>query len=290
MRIADLLARAAESLQPVTDSPRLEAEVLLTHITGKDRAHFLAWPERMLEDSLIERFHSLCQRRCRGEPVAYLTGQREFWSRPFRVSPAVLIPRPETELLVETALSLCRVERPRILDLGTGSGALAITLALELAGSPVVAVDSSAAALACAAANAENLGASSLRLVRSDWFAELGGEGRFDLIVANPPYVASGDPHLEQGDLRFEPAAALVAGADGLQALRTIIARAPGFLAEDGWLAVEHGYRQGAAVAGLMEASGYRRIATRCDLLGNERVTFGCRAASFAGSGTAPAA
>jgi release factor glutamine methyltransferase len=275
--IAKLLAQAAEALQSASDTPRLDAEVLLAHVTGKDRSHFRAWPERVLDDAAIEDFRTLLEKRRRGMPVAYLTGVREFWSRPFRVSEAVLIPRPETELLVELALPLCRQGRPCILDLGTGSGILAVTLALEIPGAEVTALDISDAALQVARFNAEALGAGRVQFLTSDWFAALSPEVRFDLIVANPPYIAGGDAHLGQGDVRFEPAQALSSGPDGLDALRRITGSALAFLAEGGWLAVEHGYDQAAEAAALFTAQGFTRVASHRDLQGNPRVTLGQR-------------
>lgn len=275
--ITELLAQAAAALEPVSGTPRLDAEVLLSLVTGKDRSHFRAWPERELDWVEVEKYRGLCERRRQGVPVAYLTGTREFWSREFRVTEAVLIPRPETELLVELVLPLCRQPRPRILDLGTGSGILAITLALEVPSAEITALDLSDAALDVARANARALGAERVRFLRSDWFAALPLTQRFDLIVANPPYIAAGDPHLEQGDVRFEPALALSSGPDGLDALRRITAESWSFLTEGGWLAVEHGYDQEGGVAKLFVDRGFTRVASHLDLQGNARVTVGQR-------------
>ena len=232
-------------------------------------------------------FASLASRRAGGEPVAYLVGYREFFGREFAVSPGVLIPRPETELLVDIALKAkvgaCRPakrnsrqtgsETARILDLGTGSGCIAITLALELPQAQVSAVDASAAALAVARGNAERLGAK-VRLLQSHWFDQLAGE-RFDLIVANPPYIAAADPHLAAGDLRHEPSAALASGADGLRDIRRIIAAAPAHLAPGGQLWLEHGYDQADAVRSLLAAAGLTRIEQHRDLAGTVRVSGG---------------
>lgn len=234
----------------------------------------IAFGERPLDMPQLEAFRALVERRVRGEPVAYLTGQREFFARSFSVGEGVLIPRPETELVVEAALDWARGrERLRVLDLGTGSGILAITLALELGGCAerVVGVDASPAALAQARRNASTLGAA-VDLVESDWFAALGGED-FDLIVANPPYIADDDPHLAQGDLRFEPRSALAAGADGLADLRRIVAAAPARLRPGGALVLEHGYDQGAPVRALLAAAELRQVHSLRDLAGHERVS-----------------
>jgi release factor glutamine methyltransferase len=231
------------------------------------------------EDDLLA-FASLAARRAGGEPVAYLVGRREFFGRDFEVSPAVLIPRPETELLVETALAKCRRWSRRILDLGTGSGCIAISLALELPLAQVTAVDASAPALAVARRNADRHSAR-LRFVQSDWFDALGEEA-FDLIVANPPYVAAADPHLAAGDLRHEPAAALASGTDGLDALRRIIADAPAHLAPGGQLWLEHGYDQAAAVQELLLAAGLTAVEQHSDLAGIIRVSGGRLPLEFA--------
>lgn len=209
-----------------------------------------------------------------GEPVAYLTGEREFFGREFMVTPAVLIPRPDTELLVELALAHFAGRKDmRVLDMGTGSGALAVTLALELDDADVIALDRSREALWVAMANAARLGAS-VSFVHSDWFAAL-GEERFHLIVANPPYVAAGDPHLEQGDVRFEPPGALAAGPAGLDDLAEIVMQAPARLEPDGWLFLEHGYDQAVAVRGLLADGGFAAIASWKDIAGIERVSGG---------------
>jgi len=256
--------------------PAAEARMLLGALTGASTAQIAAYPERELAPELALRFVDMLVRREQGEPVAYLLGQREFYGRCFRVSPAVLIPRPETELIVDRVLA--RVPRDaaiRILDLGTGSGALAVSLALELPAAQVTAVDLSPAALAVAAANAQRLGAR-VRCLESDWFAALQGE-LFDLIVSNPPYVAAGDPHLDEGDVRFEPPGALASGPAGLDDLARIAAEAPAHLASGGYLLMEHGYDQGAAVRALLQAQGFVEVASARDLAGIERIGFGRR-------------
>ena len=255
-----------------------EARLLLGHVLNKSTAWLIAHDDEALDEDALLRFASLVARRAGGEPVAYLVGQREFFGRAFAVSAAVLIPRPETELLVELALAKVgdgdtAAQATRVLDLGTGSGCIAITLALEQAALQVTAIDASAAALAVAKTNAERLGAT-LRLLRSDWFAALAGE-QFDLIVANPPYIAAADSHLAAGDLRHEPAAALASGADGLADLRRIIAEAPPHLAPGGRLLLEHGYDQAEAVRDLLEQAGLIDIEQHHDLAGIVRVSGG---------------
>ena len=257
--------------------PASEARLLLREILGCTAAQIAAYPERALAAGQAGRFVELLTRRVAGEPVAYLLGEREFYGRRFGVSPAVLIPRPETELVVD--LVLARVapgSAPAILDLGTGSGALAVTLALEIPAAQVTAVDFSPAALTVARANAAAL-AASVRCVESDWFAALDAAAGFDFIVSNPPYIAENDPHLAQGDVRFEPATALASGPAGLDDLRRITAAAPGFLAAGGWLMMEHGYDQAAAVRALLVAAGFVEVASAQDLAGIERISFGRR-------------
>lgn len=254
--------------------PANEARQLLGHVLDKSAAWLLAHGEQVLDEDDLLAFASLAARRAGGEPVAYLVGRREFFGRDFDVSPAVLIPRPETELLVDVAVAKVGAgETARILDLGTGSGCIAISLALELPQAQVTAIDASAAALAVARRNAERYSAR-LRFVTSDWFDALGEES-FDLIVANPPYIAAADPHLAAGDLRHEPATALASGADGLDALRRIIARAPAHLAPGGQLWLEHGYDQAAAVQELLFAAGLTDAEQHRDLAGIIRVSGG---------------
>lgn len=256
------------------DLPLAEARLLLRHLLDRNAAWLEAHRDDPLDGPAAAAFRALVKRRARGEPIAYLTGSREFYGRDFAVSPAVLIPRPETELLVDLGkAAVAGLAAPRILDLGTGSGCVAITLALEVPGAAVVAVDVSPAALDVARANAQRLGAA-VDFAHSDWFAALAGE-RFDLIVANPPYVADGDPHLGAGDLRFEPPGALACGADGLAAIRRILAQAPAHLASAGALYFEHGYDQAEAVAALLRAAGFTAPECHRDLAGIARVAGG---------------
>lgn len=254
--------------------PASEARLLLGHVLGQPAAWLLAHDDEALDEAALLGFASLVARRAGGEPVAYLTGYRELFGREFAVSPAVLIPRPETELLVEVALAnIAAGDAPDILDLGTGSGCIAITLALECPQAQVSAVDMSETALAVARRNAEYLGGR-VRFLHSDWFAALAGE-RFDLIVANPPYIAASDPHLATGDLRHEPPAALSSGSDGLEAIRHIIAAASAHLSAEGQLWLEHGYDQAEAVRGLLTAAGLVDIQQHRDLAGIVRVSGG---------------
>lgn len=251
----------------------LDAQLLLSHCIGKPRTYLYAWPEVEIDPITTTRFEALCARRLRGEPVAYLLGEREFWSLALAVSPDTLIPRPETELLVEWALSLPLPAAANVVDLGTGSGAIALALASERPGWKVVGVDRSAAALAIACANARKLGIDNIVWCVGDWLTAL--SGTFDLIVANPPYIAADDPHLQRGDVRFEPASALVAEDAGLADLRHIAGAAAGQLAPGGWCLLEHGYQQAAAVRALLRQAGFEGSGSRCDLAGIERVSGG---------------
>lgn len=268
--LADALLRAAAAR-----IGRIDAEPLLLHALGRDRAWLFAHGRDPVAAAAVAEFERLVTRREAGEPVAYLIGRRGFWTLDLRVSPATLIPRPETETLVEQALA-CVDDAParRIADLGTGSGAIALALAHERPRAQVVAVDLSAAALDVARANAVDHALDNVEFRQGSWLAPLQGEC-FDLIVSNPPYIAESDPHLGQGDLRHEPAAALASGIDGLDAIRTIVADAPGHLRAGGWLLLEHGWDQAAAVAALLSAHGFTAVATHRDLEARDRVTQG---------------
>ncbi|MFC7302272.1 peptide chain release factor N(5)-glutamine methyltransferase [Cognatiluteimonas weifangensis] len=252
-----------------------DAALLLAHALGRPRSWLYAHGDEEIDAAAAEDFMALLARREAGEPVAYLTGHRGFWRFDLAVTPDTLIPRPETELLVELALARLPPARAlRIADLGTGSGAIALALAHERPRAQVVATDASTAALAVARGNARALGIANVEFREGDWLAPLAGE-RCDLIAGNPPYVAVGDPHLTQGDLRFEPAAALSCGDDGLAAIRTIVRDAPAHLLPGGWLLLEHGWEQGAAVRALLQAAGFTAIATERDLEARDRVTLG---------------
>ena len=259
--------------------PRLESRMLLMHVwPGLTHAAIVGYPERELAAEAAAAFDALAARRLAGEPMAYLIGAREFYGRDFKVSPAVLIPRPETEHLIELALEKTGAAQPaRAVDLGTGSGAIAVTLALQAPSWRVSALDVSAEALAVARDNARALGAE-VRFLHGSWFDPLPAGERFDLIVSNPPYIERGDRHLDEGDLRFEPRGALTDEADGLACLREIVAGAPARLEAGGWLMVEHGYDQGAAVRELFGAAGLSQVETIRDLAGQDRVTIGRKA------------
>ena len=276
MTIAEVLALAQQRLEPGSgDTAAREAVVLLQAVLHRDRGYFHAFPERSVADAPLAHYWSLVARRQAGEPVAYILGVREFWSLPMLVTPDTLIPRPETELLVELTLALPLPADAAVVDLGTGCGAIACALAAERPAWHLLAVDRSAAALAVAGRNVATLGLGNVVLTCSDWFAALDRGQRFEAVVSNPPYVACHDAHLQAGDLRFEPRSALVSGDDGLDAIRVLVRSAPDYLIDDGWLLCEHGYTQGLAVRELMLAAGYARVATHRDLAGRDRVTLG---------------
>jgi len=268
-----LLTAATRRLEHAGEHPRLDAELLLCHALGRERSYLRAHPELQPEAAQARAFETLVEARARGEPIAYLTSKREFWSLPLSVSPATLIPRPETERLVELALE--RIPRDlqlRVLDLGTGSGAIALAIAKERPLSRVSATDKSTAALEVAMGNAKSLGISNVEFIQGDWFAPLLSQ-RFYLIVSNPPYVRQGDPHLGEGDLRFEPQTALVAGPGGLEDLQHLIREAPAHLEPGGSLLLEHGLDQAAEVRELLRANGFQQVETWRDLSGHERVS-----------------
>jgi release factor glutamine methyltransferase len=273
--IGSLLAQSTGILG--TDDARLEAEILLAACLDKPRSHLYAWPEQEVEPRQQERFAALISRRAFGEPIAYLLGRREFWSLSLTVTPQTLIPRPETETLVALALEKMPQDAPlRIADLGTGTGAIALAIARERPRSEVIATDISAAALLVAKDNAARLGLDNVRFLRGSWCRALTVDA-FDFILSNPPYVAESDPHLREGDLRFEPRTALAAGPRGLDALRPIIPGAHDRLRTNGWLIVEHGYDQGERVMQLMRTQGFREISDHPDTAGLSRVTRGQR-------------
>lgn len=267
----------AEILRAARIDP-LDARVLLQAVLGVSPAYLAAHPEHVVASDQRDRYLALVTRRAAGEPVAYLTGEREFFSLNFRVTPAVLIPRPETELLVELALDRIPAGAPcRVLDLGTGSGCVAISIARHRSRAWVTATERSPAAIEIAMTNALALGVRNVEFRTGDWFGAVGGE-RFDVIVSNPPYVAGDDPHLRQGDLLFEPRHALVAGADGLDCIREIVHNAGTHLAAGGWLMLEHGYDQAGRCRALLNAAGFAGVFSRRDLAGIERVSGGCAA------------
>jgi len=271
MRIDAALRQARERLAS-SPSPDLDAQVLLCHVLARPRSYLFTWPERELEAHQQQSFLALLARREQGEPVAHLTGERELFGRNFSVTPDTLIPRPDTETLVELALKLGPAGPARVVDLGTGTGAIGVTLALERPQWQVTLTDLSAAALSVAGGNARQLGAQ-VTLQQGSWLEDC--RGPFDVIVSNPPYIDPADHHLDEGDVRFEPRSALVADQRGLADLATIITQSAARLVAGGWLLLEHGYQQGAQVRALMEAGRFDGVRTERDLGGNERVTVG---------------
>jgi release factor glutamine methyltransferase len=268
--LRDVLAAATHRL-----GERVEAEMLLLHLLDKPRSWLFAHADDVLEMDVQTAYQALLDRRASGEPVAYITGRRGFWSLDLEVTPATLIPRTETERLVELALQRLPGDEVRtVADLGTGSGAIALAIASERPQAHVLATDASSAALEVAQRNAQRLGIANIRFAHGDWLAPLGGQ-RFDLIVSNPPYIEGDDPHLVRGDLRFEPASALAAGADGLDDIRRIVRDVRGHLQAGGWLLFEHGWNQGDAVRQLLETAGYDEIFTAQDLEQRDRVSGG---------------
>lgn len=267
---------AALSLDP--DVAGLEANILLGHALKKSRAYLLAHPEVELDDASLATFTTLLNRRLNGEPIAYILGQREFYGLEFRVTPDVLIPRPETELLVDLALARIPADSAqRILDLGTGSGAIALSIAKQRPLAQITAVDKSPSAIDVAKRNATQLGCSNVSFIESDWFTALDTATSFDLIVSNPPYIAAADPHLIQGDVKSEPRAALVSGIDGLDAIHHIALLARSYLRESGHLLFEHGYDQGEACRQILQSNGWKQIVSFADLAGLDRVSGGIR-------------
>jgi len=271
--LAACLTRWAAQLSSSTDTPQLDAEVLFKHVSEYSAVELITRADEALDRGIISAVERLIAARTNGMPVAYLTGQREFYSLPLRVSPAVLIPRPDTECLVEVALARIKSTTvQRVLDLGTGSGAIALALAKNALGLDIVATDRKSDALELAEQNASQLDISGIRFLLSDWYQALPGQ-KFDLIVSNPPYIDPLDPHLQQGDLRFEPHGALAAAEHGLADLRQIIGGAPAHLNAGGALMVEHGYDQAESVQALMQRSGFICRESRKDYGGNDRVT-----------------
>jgi len=282
----ELLAEATQRLTTTSESARADAEILLAHCLQKSRTYLYTWSDKAVDSSSEAIFRQLLAERLRGVPIAHLTGQRDFWTLTLKVTPDTLIPRPETELLVETTLSLLPSplegeglgvrgkQRVSALDLGTGTGAIALSLAHERPDAQFTACDFSTAALAVATENAHNNAIHNVQFIRSNWFSALPPQ-RFDVIVSNPPYIETHDPHLTQGDVRFEPLSALTSGQDGLDDIRHIITTAPHWLVTGGWLLLEHGYNQGQAVTTLLHNAGFQQVRCLPDLGGNDRVSLG---------------
>jgi release factor glutamine methyltransferase len=279
--IGDILQRdtprISSTLELDVSTARIEVQSLLQHVLQVRRSYLLANPEQLLNEVQQASYAELLKRRLHGEPIPYILGAREFFGLSFKVTPATLIPRPETELLVELALQLMpHNKKCSVLDMGTGSGAIALSIAHARPDAVVVAVDASEAALQVAGENAVRLGIRNIRLLQSDWFAALSGR-RFDLIVANPPYVAAGDKHLTQGDVRFEPLSALASGKDGLDDIRSIIEQAGEYLEPGAWILFEHGYEQAAQVRGILLRCGFGEVFSTRDIAGIERVSGGVK-------------
>lgn len=255
------------------DSPRLDAEVLLADLLQKDRSYLIGWSEQMLDTTQQQAYDERIQQRLDGIPIAYLTGYRDFWTLRLKVSEHTLIPRPETELLVEAALNNIPLDRPtRLLDLGTGTGAIALAIASERSQADITASDISEEALTIARGNATAHGLN-VSFIQSNWFEQI--NGAFDLIISNPPYIAEQDQHLQQGDVRFEPLSALSSGADGLDDIRLLVEQSPDYLNAGGWLMIEHGYDQGSAVCELLTLRGFGRVECLKDLEARERISVG---------------
>ena len=271
LTVAAALARATARLRPAPGAA-LDAQLLLGNTLARARGMLLAQADELLRPEQLAAYVHAGERRARGEPLAYLTGRKEFWSLDLQVSPAVLVPRPETELVVERCLALFGAATGNVADLGTGSGAIALALARERPGWQITATDRSAAALAVAAANARTLAIDNVRLLAGDWFGPLAGQ-RYELIASNPPYIAAGDPALDDPALRHEPPAALSSGPTGTEDLAMLIAGADAYLREAGWLVLEHGATQAREVADLLVAHGFRHVRCHADLAGLARVT-----------------
>lgn len=259
---------------PDSPTPRLDAELLLAQALGKSRSYLHTWPEHEPAAAQLAGYQAALARRRAGEPVAYILGRQGFWSLELDVARHTLIPRPDTEVLVETALALLPATPLQGLDLGTGTGAIALALACERPAWQMTGVDRVPAAVALAQGNGARLQLTNARFVESCWFSALAGQ-RFQLIVSNPPYIAAADPHLSQGDVRFEPSSALVAGVDGLDDIRLIIEQAPAHLLGGGWLLLEHGFEQAEAVRELLSRRGFTAVDSRRDLGGHQRISVG---------------
>ena len=270
-----LKAATTQLQESGSDSPSVDAAVLMCHVLDKPRSYLLTWPEKLLTAEQLQHFELLLSRRLAGEPIAYIVGEREFWSLPLKVAPSTLIPRPDTERLVEVALAKSNQIDGDILDLGTGTGAIALALASELPGRRVVGVDLRPEAQALATENAQCLAITNVTFLQGSWFEPIEPGTKFALIVSNPPYIEENDPHLTQGDVRFEPLSALVAEDNGLADIKYITEYARGYLQPQAWLVFEHGYDQGQAVREILVSLGYHNVVTEKDYAGNDRVTLG---------------
>lgn len=266
------IAAGADLLALSSESAKLDAQVLLLHILQKPRSYLFTWPEHALSDEQQSQFNVFIQRRLKGEPVAHITGLREFWSLSLEVNATTLIPRPDTETLVEQALEIALPATAKVLDLGTGTGAIALALGSEMPNWQITAVDRVSDAVALATRNQQRLAINNVHVKQSNWFSELHGE-KFNLIVTNPPYMESSDIHLNQGDVRFEPLSALVADDCGMSDIKQIITQSRDYLSSNGYLLIEHGFEQGEAVRHFFEKMAFVNIKTVKDLGNNDRVT-----------------
>ncbi len=270
--VSEALDWATEQLSE-SDDARLDSQVLLAYALNVSRTWLFTWPDKVLDGATLTAFNAVIEERKSGTPIAYITGYRDFWSLRLKVTPDTLIPRADTELLVETALTLKNVEKPcDVIDLGTGTGAIALSLANECPSWRITATDINPKTLAVAKENAQTLELG-VSFKESAWFDAI--NDRYDLVISNPPYIESDDPHLQQGDLRFEPAGALASGQDGLDDIRRLVQQAPKHLKKDGYLLLEHGYQQAEAVRSLMAKAGYIEIETHQDIEDRDRVTLG---------------
>ncbi|WP_064602381.1 peptide chain release factor N(5)-glutamine methyltransferase [Photobacterium sp. J15] len=277
LSIETLLRQAAAQLADAgSESPQIDAAVLLCYVLDKPRSYLLTWPEKILDTEQQAAFDAALQRRLAGEPVAYIVGEREFWSLSLKVAPHTLIPRPDTERLVELALEKIPAEPCSVLDLGTGTGAIALAIASERPDLQVTGIDLRPEAAQLARDNSQNLQITNTRFLSGSWYSPLTADERFAVIVSNPPYIDKTDPHLEQGDVRFEPKSALVADENGLADIRIISEQGRQFLQQGGWLLMEHGFEQGEAVRDILLELGYSQVSTVQDYAGLDRVTMGC--------------
>lgn len=277
LSIEALLKQTVQQLVDAgSDSPQLDAAVLLCFVLDKPRSYLLTWPEKTLDSEQQAAFDTVLRRRLAGEPVAYIVGEREFWSLPLKVAPHTLIPRPDTERLVELALEKVPAEPCSVLDLGTGTGAIALAIASERPELSVTGIDLRPEAAQLALENSQNLKITNTRFLSGSWYSPLTPDERFAVVVSNPPYIDKTDPHLEQGDVRFEPKSALVAEENGLADIRIISEQGRQYLQTGGWLLMEHGFEQGEAVRAILLELGYNQVSTAQDYAGLDRVTMGC--------------
>ncbi|WP_258872613.1 peptide chain release factor N(5)-glutamine methyltransferase [Thalassotalea euphylliae] len=279
--IEAILTSASQQLADVSDSPLLDAKVLLADVLEQTLTYLITWHDKPLTEVQLSVFQQMLERRLAGEPIAYIVGVKEFWSLPFFVAPSTLIPRPDTETLIELVLANHDKDNLQLLDLGTGTGAIALALASENPSWHVQAVDFNPDAVTLAQRNAQHLALTHVKIYQSDWFSAVNvqsEEDKFDIIVSNPPYIDEADPHLVAGDVRFEPKSALVANNQGLADIEHIVSEAKSYLVSGGAIYLEHGYQQGAAVRDILTANGYQNAQTEQDLAGNDRITWACLA------------